>query len=123
MQKVEAQRSQAPQQAAQRQGGGAALESPQCDQIAQLEAMVEVSPQVSGVARFAAMANGSPQAAAQRQQLDILTGETAQREEAEEPLQPKVAQREEAPAKLNNTGLPDNLKRENLWGQARLSDI
>lgn len=99
--------------------------------------MAEASPQVSKLAQLAAMANNSPQAAAQRkmadmihsgprmaaqgraasaihnspnvtaqrQQFDSLNAETAQLEEAEEP-----AQREAAPAKPNNTGLPDNLK-------------
>ncbi|QOJ24953.1 MAG: DUF4157 domain-containing protein [Gammaproteobacteria bacterium] len=54
--------------------------------------------------------HNSPHVTAQWQQLGSLAGKTAQREEAEEPLQPKAAQREEAPAKPNNTGLPDNLK-------------
>ncbi len=76
MQKVEAERSQASQRASQRQGSGSALESPQGDQIAQLEAMVEASPQVGGVARFASMANGSPQAAAQRRTMDMIGNST-----------------------------------------------
>ncbi|HCI14277.1 MAG TPA: hypothetical protein DFK12_10065 [Gallionellaceae bacterium] len=64
--------------------------------------------------------HNSPNVTAQRQQIGSLTGETAQREEAEEPLQAKVAQREAAPAKPNNTGLPDNLKSgiENLSGMS-----
>lgn len=134
MQKAEPQRNQVHSQPAQRQGGSAALESPQGEKVAQLEAMVEASPQAGRLAQLAAMANSSPRITAQRkainaihtspnvtvqwQQVDRLTGETAQREEAEEPLQPKVAQREAAPAKPNNTGLPDNLKSgiENLSG-------
>jgi hypothetical protein len=126
MRKAEPQHNHAPNQPAQRQGNGAALESPQGEQIAQLEAVADASPQAGRLAQLAAMANNSPRMAAQRkaisaihnspnvtaqrQQLDSLTGETVQREEAEEPLQPKVAQREAAPAKPNNTGLPDNLK-------------
>ncbi|HXU92523.1 MAG TPA: DUF4157 domain-containing protein [Gallionella sp.] len=134
MQKAEPQQNHAQNQPAQRQGIGAALESPQGEQIAQLEAAADASPQANRLAQLAAMANNSPRMAAQRkaisaihnspnvtaqrQQIDSLTGETAQREETEEPLQPKVAQREAAPAKPNastrlstgNTGLPDNLK-------------
>jgi hypothetical protein len=126
MQKSEALHNHSQNQPTQRQGRGASLESPQGEQIAQLEAMVEASPQAGKLAQLAAMADNSPRmtaqrkaisaihnspdVAAQRRQLDNLTGETAQREEAEEPLQAKVAQREETPAKPNNTGLSDNLK-------------
>jgi hypothetical protein len=125
MRKAEAQHSQQ-NQPAPRQGKGAALESPQGERIAQLEAMVEASPQVGRLAQLAAAANNSPHMAvqrkaisaihnsphvtAQRRQLGSLVGDAAQREETEEQLQPKIAQREAALAKLNNTGLPDNLK-------------
>jgi hypothetical protein len=140
MQKAEPQHKQ--NQPVQWKSGGASLESPQGEQIAQLEAMIESSPQSGRLAELAAMMDNSPQATAQRrmmdtirnsprmaeqrkaisaihnsphvtaqrQQLGSLIGKTAQREEVEEPLQPKVAQREETPAKPNNTGLPDNLK-------------
>lgn len=126
MQKAEPQQKHAQNQPAQRSGGNAALESPQGEQIAQLEAMANASSQAGRLAQLTAMANNSPGMAAQRkaisaihkspnitaqrQQIDTLSGETAQREETEEPLQPKVAQREETPTKPNNTGLPDNLK-------------
>ncbi|MFZ3018163.1 MAG: DUF4157 domain-containing protein [Gallionella sp.] len=126
MQKAESQHGKVQRQPSVRQGGGVALESSQGERIAQLEAMVEASPQSGKLAQLSAMANNSPGMAvqrkaisaihnspnvtAQRQQLDKLAGEAAQREEAEEPLQPKVAQREAAPAKPDNTGLPDNLK-------------
>ncbi|MCK9200426.1 MAG: DUF4157 domain-containing protein [Gallionella sp.] len=126
MQKAESQHGMVQRQPSVRQGGGVALESPQGERIAQLEAMVEASPQSGKLAQLSAMANNSPgmvaqrkaisaihnspNVTAQRQQLDKLAGEAAQREEAEEPLQPQVAQREAALAKPNNTGLPDNLK-------------
>lgn len=98
MQKAEAQHNHAQSQPAQRQGGVAALESPQSERISQLEAMTESSPQASKLAQLAAMANNSsrmsaqrkaisaihnsPNLTAQRQQLDSLTGETAQSAEA-----------------------------------------
>lgn len=129
MQKVEAQHNHAQNQPAAAQRKGAALESPQGEQLAQLEAMADASPQANRLAQLAAMANASPQAAAQRRTMGMIhdgprmaaqrravdaihssTNVAAQRAEAEEPLQAKVAQREEAPAKRNNTGLPDNLK-------------
>lgn len=72
MKKVEAQRSQVTQRAAQRQSGGTAFESPQGEQIAQLEAMVDASQQVGGVARFASMANNGPQATAQRRTMGMI---------------------------------------------------
>lgn len=136
------QKSTQSQPAAQQRKGTASLESPQGEQLAQLEAMAESSPQADRMARLAATVNNSPQAiaqrrmmdmihdnprmaaqckavaavrgsphvTAQRQRLDSLAGETVQREEAEETLQPQVAQREEAPDEPNDTGLPDNLK-------------
>lgn len=141
MQKTEAQHSQVQNQSAARQGWGIALESPQGEQIAQLEAMDKDSPQTAKLAQLAAVANDSPhaaaqrrmmstihnsprmaaqrkavegvhgslRAAAQRQQIDRLSRETAQREEAKEPLQPEVTQRAEAPTP-HHTGLPDHLK-------------
>jgi hypothetical protein len=97
MQKAEAQHGQQNQPAV-RQGKGMALDSPQGEQIAQLEAMAERSPQAGKLAQLAAMANGnsrmsaqrkaisaihnSPNLAAQRRQLDGLAGEAAQRAEA-----------------------------------------
>lgn len=126
MQKAEAQHDHTQNQPAVRQGKGALLESPRGEQIAQLEAMVESSPQVNKLAQLATgMSNSphmveqrkvagalhnSPHTAAQRQQFDKLAWAAAQREETDEALQPKVTQRAEAPAKSNNTGLPDNLK-------------
>lgn len=98
MQKAEAQHQQKQNQPAQRKGGNAALESPQGEQIVQLEAMVDNSPQVNALMQAAGAANNSPiaaaqrqmmgvihsspRAAAQRQQLDSIAGETAQRTEA-----------------------------------------
>ncbi|HZW23890.1 MAG TPA: DUF4157 domain-containing protein [Gallionella sp.] len=136
MQKAEPQQKPIQNQSAQRQGHGVSLESPQGERIAQLEAMAASSSQTGRLAQLAGMANTSPRMAAQRkairaihnspnvtaqrQQIDSLTGGTAQRKEAEEPLQAKVAQREAAPVKPNNTGLPDNLKSgiENLSGMS-----
>ncbi|MFZ3018167.1 MAG: DUF4157 domain-containing protein [Gallionella sp.] len=104
MQKAETQHNQMQNRPAQRQGGVAALESPQGERIAQLEAMAEHSPQVGKQAQLAAMANGnsrmsvqrkaisamhnSPSLTAQRQKLDSLTGEAAQ--SAEAPAQPSA---------------------------------
>jgi hypothetical protein len=128
------------QSPAQQSDQGLAIASPHGEQIAQLEAMVKASPQLGKLTHVATMANNSPQATAQRRMMNMIrnsprmaaqrkaaatlhksphvtvqrqqpgTGTTTQREEVEEPLQPKVAQREEAPAKPNHTGLPDNLK-------------
>lgn len=128
------------QSPAQQSDRGLAIASPHGEQIAQLEAVIEASPQLGKLAHVATMANNSPQATAQRSMMNMIhnsprmavqrkaaatlhksphvtvqwqqpgTGTTTQREEVEEPLQPKVAQREQAPAKPNNTGLPDNLK-------------
>jgi hypothetical protein len=97
MQKAEAQHGQQNQPSV-RQGKGMALDSPQGEQIAQLEAMAERSPQAGKLAQLAAMANGnswmsaqrkaisaihsSPNLTAQRRQLDSLSGATAQRAEA-----------------------------------------
>lgn len=142
MQKAETQRRQTQSQPAARQGKGVALESPQGEQIAQLEAMVGSSSRAATFAQLKAAAKDSlataaqrrmmdtirqsprvaaqckaleglhhsPRVTAERRQLDGSSGEPAQREEAGEPVQPKVAPREQAPAKPNNTGLPDNLK-------------
>lgn len=132
MQKAEPQhkqnQDQNQNQPVQRQGGGASLESPQGEQIAQLEAMVEVSPQVNRLAQLAAVANNSPQAVAQRRMMDIIRNSPrmaaqrkaisaihnsshaiAQRQQLGS-LAGKTAQREKVPEKPNNTGLPDNLK-------------
>lgn len=100
--KAEAQRTQVQSQPAQR-GGGAMLESPQGEQIAQLEAMAERSTQVDKQAQLAAMANSgsrmsaqrkaisaiynSPNLTAQRQQLDSLAGKGPQSAQAGVPIQ------------------------------------
>lgn len=102
MQKAEAQHNQMQNQPAVRQGKGVALESPQGERIAQLEAMAESSPQAGKLVQLAAMANNnsqmnvqrkainaihnSPNPTAQRQQLDSLKGKTAQ--SAQAPAQP-----------------------------------
>lgn len=112
MQKAEAQHMHTQSQSTVHQSKGVSLESPQSEQIAQLEAMIDSSPQVlaqrcmmdsiHNSPRMAAQRKtadaiyNSPYVTAQRRQLDGITGKTAQREEVEEPLQPKVAQREEA---------------------------
>ncbi|MDP2143446.1 MAG: DUF4157 domain-containing protein [Gallionella sp.] len=98
MQKAEAQHSQQGQSVV-RQGKGTALESPQGERIAQLEAMVDASPQAGRLAQFAAMANDSPAVAAQRKLIGQIHNDPAM-----------AAQRADAHAKPNNTGLPDNLK-------------
>ena len=96
MQKAEQQHKHKPNQPAQRQSGSVSLESPQGEQIAQLKAMVKSSPQAVAQRRIMDMIrnspsmaeqrktisaiHNSPHATAQRQQLDRLTGKTAQRE-------------------------------------------
>jgi hypothetical protein len=126
MQKAEAQYKHTQSQPAVRQGKGASLESPQGERIAQLEAMADSSPQavvqrgmmdsIHNSLRMIAQRkavdaiHNSPHLMAQWKQPDGVNGETAQLEEAEESLQAKVDQREAAPAKPNNTGLPDNLR-------------
>lgn len=81
--------------------------------------MAEASPQVSRLAQLAEMANNSLQAAAQRKMVDMIHGSprmAAQKQQLD--CNAETAQREETPAKPNNTGLPDNLKSgiENLSG-------
>lgn len=129
MQKMVVQQGQAANQPAARQRKGPAVESPQGEQIAQLEAMAESSPQADKLAQLAAMADASPALATQRRFTDMIHNSpamaaqgktiegihgsphiTAQRQEADESLQAQTAQRAETPAKPNHTGLPDNLK-------------
>lgn len=129
MQKMVVQQGQAANQPAARQRKGPAVESPQGEQIAQLEAMAERGPQADKLAQLAAMADASPTLAAQRRFTDMIHNSpamaaqgktiegihgsphiTAQRQETDEPLQAQTAQRAETPAKPNHTGLPDNLK-------------
>lgn len=124
IQRAEQQNAQQQNQSAIQQRGKA-VASPQGEGISQLEALVESgpdmekqgllaarvndSPVVSAQRKFAEAINASPRQAVQRKKIDSLFG-PVQREEAKEPLQPKVAQRQEAPAKPNNTGLPDTQK-------------
>lgn len=108
MQKVEAQHKHAQNQPVQRQGGNAVLESPQGEQIAQLEAIAESSPQAGKLAQLAAMVDSSPVMAVQRRLIGQVhnspvmvaqckavegmhTGPyvTMQRQEVEEPRQEK----------------------------------
>lgn len=129
MQKMVVQQGQAANQPAARQRKGSAVESPQGEQIAQLEAMAERGPQADKLAQLAAMADASPALATQRRFAHMVHNSpamaaqgktiegihgsphiTAQRQEADEPLQAQTAQRAETPAKPNHTGLPDNLK-------------
>lgn len=127
MRKVEAQhRNTQNQSPAKQSNRGLAMASPHGEQIAQLEAMIEASPQLSKLAHVAAMVKNSPQATAQRRMMNMIHNSprmTAQRKAIAvihknsqvtvQRLQPDtgtVAQRNEAPAKPNNAGLPDNLK-------------
>ncbi|MCB1937011.1 MAG: DUF4157 domain-containing protein [Nitrosomonas sp.] len=104
MQKAEPQHNHTQNQQAQRKDKGASLESPQGEQIAQLEAMANNNPQVNELAQLAAMANNSLQAVAQRtlseqfsnsprmipqrQQFTQITGAAVQRMgDEEEPVQ------------------------------------
>lgn len=83
MQKVEVQHSQQSQPAV-RQGQGAALASPQGEQIAQLEALVENSPQTGWLAQLAAATNNSPHMDAQRKAINAIynsPGMAAQRQQ------------------------------------------
>lgn len=134
MQKAEPRHIQARNQPAARQHKGAALAPPQSEQIVQLEAMAESSAQVAKIAQLTAMVDASPTTTAQRKLAGMIHTSPAmtvqhkavegvyaspiQRQEAEEALQENPAQRAEAPAKPNHTGLPDNLKRgiESLSG-------
>lgn len=127
MQRAEVQRAPVQKRPEMRQGKGLVVESPQGEQISQLEAMADGSPQVVKQAQFAAMADTSPVATAQRRiagmvhnslpmstQRKAIAGIhcsphfTVQRQKMEE--QDETAQRAEAAAKTNPTGLPDNLK-------------
>lgn len=101
MQKAEAQHNQMQSQPAVRQGKGMVFDSPQGEQIAQLEAMAERSPQVAKQAQLVAMLNNSsrmsaqrkaindihnsPSLTAQRRHLDSFAGVTAQN--AQVPIQ------------------------------------
>lgn len=86
MQRAEAQ--QAPTQSPVRQGKGASVESPQGEQIAQLEAMIEHSPQMGKQAQLAAAIDASPAQAAQRLVLQAMFGDAIQRKIAgDAPLQ------------------------------------
>lgn len=112
MQKVEAQHNQVQNQPAVRQEKGTALASPQSEQIAQLEAMVENSPQACRLAQLEAMAGHSPVSAAQRRAMVAIHNSpyvVAQRQRLKG-IVGEIAQREAASAKPNNTGLPDDLK-------------
>ncbi|MHB1099036.1 MAG: DUF4157 domain-containing protein, partial [Burkholderiales bacterium] len=117
MLKAEPQQQQS--QSVARQGKGVAPGGPQGERIAQLEAAMDSSPRQVAQKKLFDSIHNSPRQTAQRKKFDSLFG-PVQREEAEEPLQPKVAQRQEAPAKPNQTGLPDNLKSgiENLSGMS-----
>ncbi|HXU92525.1 MAG TPA: DUF4157 domain-containing protein [Gallionella sp.] len=113
MQKVGAQHNHAQNQPAQRQGNGAALESPQSERIAQLEAVADASLQAGRLSQLAAMANRGPTAAAQRKFIGHVHSSpamVAQRKVVGGIDGHVAAQRQETPAKPNNTGLPDNLK-------------
>lgn len=127
MRKVEAQhRNTQNQSAAKQSDRSLAIASPHGKQIAQLEAMIEASPQLSKLAHVAALANNSPQATTQRKMMDMIHNSprmAAQRKAAavihknphvtaqwQQSDTGTIAQRKEAPAKPNNTDLPDNLK-------------
>jgi len=60
MQKAESRKANVQSQPATKQGGGMAVESPQGEQIAQLEAMMDSSPQSQRLGNMAAMMNGAP---------------------------------------------------------------
>ena len=72
MQKVEAQHNNDPKRPAQRKGKGTSLESPQGEQIAQLEAMAVSSPQAVQLVQLAAMVSNGSRMAAQRKAAGII---------------------------------------------------
>lgn len=77
MKKAELQHNHAQHQPAARQGGGAALESPQGEQIAQLEAMADASHQTDRLAELSAMVNNGPAMAAQRKLIGHIHNSNA----------------------------------------------
>ncbi len=122
MQKAEPQPAKVQNQPASQQRGGGVADSPQAEQIAQLEAMVAAS---SHQAALQKMADGMHNSLRQRTAQNFLEGinnspkMVAQRMRHEQMF--GVAQLEkQAEAKPNNTGLPDNLKSgiENLSGMS-----
>ncbi len=139
MQKAELQQVKMQDQSAAQRGGGVAVETPQAEQLTQLEATIAASPHQAALQKmanemhnslrqraaqnFSEGINNSPMMVAQRVRQGQMAG-VAQRVEEEKPLQRKfsaiaLAQLERQ-AKPNNTGLPDNLKSgiENLSGMS-----
>lgn len=110
MQKAGAQHNHAQYQPAVRQGKGAVLESTQGKRIVQLEAMAESSPQAGKLAQLAAMVDDSPVMAAQRKFVGQIHDSPAMSAQCKAVDAVHTAQRAEASAKPNHTGLPDNLK-------------
>ncbi len=138
MQKAELQQVKMQDQPAAQQRGGVVVETPQTEQIAQLEAMIAASPHQAALQKvademhnsprqrvaqdFSEGINNSPLMVVQQMRHERMFG-VAQRLEDKGPLQGKFAAIVPAQlveAKPNNTGLPDNLKFgiENLSGMS-----
>lgn len=138
MQKAELQQVKMQDQPAAQQRGGVVVETPQTEQIAQLEAMIAASPHQAALQKvademhnsprqrvvqdFSEGINNSPLMVVQQMRHEQMFG-VAQRLEDKGPLQGKFAAIVPAQlveAKPNNTGLPDNLKFgiENLSGMS-----
>ena len=82
---------------------------PEAVQLGKLQEMADESPQARKTAQLQVMMDNSPQVVAPRQQLNRMSGETMQRQDALEGEQPRQG---------NRTGLPDDLETgiENLSG-------
>lgn len=78
MQKAEPQSAQAHNQVSAKQGSGVAVESPQTEQIIQLEALIESSPQTESLGKIAAMMDTGSAMAAQRKTRDLAANSPRQ---------------------------------------------
>ena len=72
MQKAEPQQAKIQNQPAAKKSGGVAVESPQNEEVAQLEAMIETSPQMERLGSMAAMMSAGTAMAAQRKLADMM---------------------------------------------------
>lgn len=78
MQKAELQQANVQNQQAARQTRGTGVESPQSEEIAQLESMIESSPQIERLGGLAAMMNAGSAMAAQRKLRDLIANSPRQ---------------------------------------------
>ena len=72
MQKAEPQQAKIQNKPAAKKSGGVAVESPQTEEVAQLEAIIESSPQMARLGSMAAMMSAGPAMAAQRKIADMM---------------------------------------------------